>query len=467
MRCLSQFNWTTLANHVNSRSKMASKIDTYRYLTRVRALECQYWPWVRESAGWAHAIRGLLSRAPTVRLSSLARAMSLLEHQFSLDLVGRLMLHSHGTQSEHAWSSAMRSHHHYGPLCQSQPALSRSIVLKAPKSPDEKGILLFTFEYNWVRLLLGAGDEQIRWLHENYHFVFSSSSSPTNYGVLALALARLPGTLFVQLCNLDETERLRRFSPRLHPLPMMPCDWLNPDFYAPKPMAERNRDVLMVSFFAPVKRHWEFFSMLAQLPTNLRVTLVGQTDGIRNKDDMIRIARHMGVKQELEIYQSIPIERVTEIQCDSKVSVIMSRREGCCVAAVESLFAGSALAMRADAHVGPLSYINEQTGMRLRPGHLAQDMRHLLDRCHELRPQDWAEANISCFRSKEKFDQFFKDVAQEENRPWSHDIALPTWRPHPTFVHDSEGDSLKPAYAELNARLPNVFPADLISNSWR
>jgi glycosyltransferase involved in cell wall biosynthesis len=280
--------------------------------------------------------------------------MSLLEHQFSLDLVGRRMLHSPSVQAENAWSSAMRSHHHYGPLCHSQPSLSRSIVLKAPKSPEEKGILLLTFEYNWVRLLLNASNEQIRWLNENYYMVLSSSSSPTNYGALAFALARLTGTLFVQLCNLDEADRIRRFDPRLRPLPMMPCDWLNPDFYHPKPMPERSRDLLMVSFFAPVKRHWEFFALLAKLPEDLRVTLVGQTDGVRNKEDMIRIARHMGVKQDLEIHQSIPIERVTEIQCDSKVSVIMSRREGCCVAAVESLFAGSALAMRADAHIGPL-----------------------------------------------------------------------------------------------------------------
>ncbi|MDI1310846.1 hypothetical protein [Prosthecobacter sp.] len=444
-----------------------SLFKSYQYLARVRVLEAQYSPLVRESLGWANVVRGVLSGKPSVRAAKLTRGMALMVSEWSKNKVCKMLRRSPGIDATNVWRDTMTDHHHFGPLMRKLPGLSRSIVLKAPAANGEKGILLLTFEYNWARLLVGADNEQLRWITERFHIVLSSSSSPTNYAALSLALSRIPGTVFVQACNPDEYASLEGFHPRLKCLPVMPCDWIMPDLYQPKPMAERTRDIMMVAFWGPVKRHWEFFDMLTKLPADLRVTMVGQTDGIRNKDDMIRIARDLGVKQELEVYQSIPIQQVAELQCDAKVSVIMTRREGCCVAAVESLFAGSALAMRADAHIGPLAYINEQTGMLLRPGRVAKDMATLLERAPSLRPQDWASKNVSCYRSLEKLDAYFKQVDAQENRAWTGGIVLPIWRPHPTFARPEDQAMLRPVYAELHERIPAVFPVDLITESWR
>lgn len=444
-----------------------SWLRSYQYLAAVRALEVQYSPSVRELMGWLQVISGQMSNKPSVRAAKMMRGMALMVSEWSRDRICDLLRKNPGFDAEEVWGDTMKEHHHFGPLLRKLPGLSRSIVLKAPAANGEKGVLLLTFEYNWARLLLGAGYDQIRWLDEHFHIVLSSSSSPTNYAALSLALSRIRGTVFVQACNPDEYERIERFHPRLKCLPVMPCDWIMPELYRPKPMAERSCDILMVAFWGPVKRHWEFFNMLTKLPASLRVTMVGQTDGVRNKDDMIRIARDLGVKQELEVHQSIPIQQVSELQCDAKVSVIMTRREGCCVAAVESLFAGSALAMRADAHVGPLAYINAQTGMLLRPGHVARDMATLLERAPSLRPQDWATQNVSCYRSQEKLDAFFKQIDIQENRPWTSGLVLPIWRPHPTFARPEEQAALRPVYAELHQRMPVVFPEDLITESWR
>lgn len=448
-------------------SSRMSRFSTLRYLAKVRALEVQYSPLVRESLGWLTVARGLLSRKPSVRAARLMRGMGLLVSPRSQDYVADLLRHRPGIENTEVWRDTMLEHHHYGPLCRKQPALTRSIVLKAPQANGEKGILLLTFEYNWARLLTNLDDEQLRWLTERFHIVLSSSSSPTSYAAMSLAVARIPDTIFVQACNPDEYERVERFHPRLKSLPVMPCDWIRPDLYHPKPMNERTRDIMMVAFWAPVKRHWDFFDMLSKLPASLKVTMVGQTDGVRNKDDMIRIARDMGVKQELDVHQSIPIQKVAELQSDSKVNIITTRREGCCVAAVEALFAGSALAMRSDAHIGPLAYINDQTGMLLRPGHMAEDMLTLLDRTSRLRPHDWASANVSCYRSQEKLDAYFQQVAVNEGRPWTRGIVLPMWRPHPTFAKPEEQEALRPIYAELHQRMPTVFPLDLITESWR
>ena len=137
------------------------------------------------------------------------------------------------------------------------------------------------------------------------------------------------------------------------------------------------------------------------------------------------------------------------------------------MAAVESLFAGCALAMRTDAHVGPLAYINEHTGRRLRTGHIAEDLMKLLSEAAQLHPQKWAAENLACSVSRGKLNALLKSDAQSKGRPWTMDIAQPQWRPHPTFADEAERDSLRPAYAELHQRFPMAFSDDLITESWR
>jgi hypothetical protein len=145
----------------------------------------------------------------------------------------------------------------------------------------------------------------------------------------------------------------------------------------------------------------------------------------------------------------------------------MSRREGGCVAAVESLFAGCALAMRSDAHVGSRAHINPKTGALLRPGHIADDLLQLLHIAPSLDPREWAIQNISCQQTTAKLNHRLKSHALAENRPWTRDLALANWRPHPTFVDPSNQQAMLPAYTDLHRRFPALFSADLCHQSWR
>lgn len=324
-----------------------------------------------------------------------------------------------------------------------------------------------TFEYNWARLLLGIPDAEFQWIDDHYDLVLSASWSPTDYAVLALAVSKVRGTVFVQSCNYDEVAKIERFHPRLKCLPTLPCDWINPDLYQPKPFAERTTDIVMVANWGEFKRHWDLFRALAELPPDLKVVLIGQKEGGRTTQFIRDLARQFGARQELEIHESIPIQEVAAHQCNAKVSVIMSRREGCCVAAVESLFAGCALTMRSDAHVGPQAYINEQTGARLRPAHIAEDLRGLLARSGALRPREWAVANLACNVSHEKVNTMLRSEAVGAGKPWTRDIALPQWRPHPTFANREQQETMRPAYQQLHEKWPAVFSASLWSESWR
>lgn len=343
--------------------------------------------------------------------------------------------------------------------------VDRTVVLKEPSTDGEKGVILLTFEYNWLKLLEGIRD--FRWLDEHFDFILSTSWSPSDYGVLGLALSRIRGTIFVQACNYGEIARFERFSPRVKCLRTLPCDWINPAFYRPKPHTQRATDILVVANWAPFKRHWQLFEALRSLPRHLRVTLIGQPEGEHTLEGVRRLATFFSVKQDLEFLQSVPIDEVTRRQCDSKISLILSRREGCCVAAVEALFADAPLGMMHDAHVGPRAYINEHTGRMLRPGGLAYQLEEFLERAASYQPRAWAMRHVSCYQSIERLNALLKEHATSSGQPWTQNATMPCWRPHPTLNYSADAERMRPVYAELHERYPGVFGPDLLQTSFR
>lgn len=348
----------------------------------------------------------------------------------------------------------------------SQSTLTRSIILKPPAANGEKGVLLMYFEYNWARLLKGIDD--LSRFTEDYNLILSSSWSPTDYSLLAAILARVPGRIYVQACNYGEIPKLLAFNPRILCLDSLPCDWIDPAAYQPRAFNDREFDFVMVANWAPFKRHYEFFAALSRMPAHLKIALVGQKEGGFTQDYIRNLARQLGVKQELIMFESIPSSKVAELQCNSKAAIIFSRREGCCVSAVEALFAGAPLGMRADAHVGPLAYINDRTGMRFandRP--LDQQLMTLLERAPNLDPRKWAVENVSCATTHAKLNAQLKRHEVEEGRPWTTDLVLPCWRPYPMYLHQADRERLRPVYEGLATRHPRVFADNLIEVTHR
>ena len=343
--------------------------------------------------------------------------------------------------------------------------VSRTVMVKAPGDNGEKGVLITYFEYNFQRLLDGIAD--YREFSDRYSVIYSTSWSPTSYHLLANLLAETPGPVFVQACNYEEVPGLNAFHPRVRCLATLPCDWLQPDLYQPRPFAERDIDILVVSNWAPFKRHWALFNALRDLPENLRIVCVGQPEVGHSVKTLQAMQRLLGARQEIEFLQSIPIEQVTDLQCRAKVSAIFSRREGCCVAATESLMAGAALALVKGACIGPLAYVNERTGFTLDDHRLAEGLRTALAHAHERRPREYAIERLSCEVSARKLNNLLKREASAEGRPWTRDIHTPFWRPYPRLLEPAAKTELQPAYDELHRRYPAVFPDHLMDTSHR
>ncbi len=364
------------------------------------------------------------------------------------------------------WDEVVRgSHERYGDNLRQNPSLTRSIILKAPSANGEKGVLMIPFEYNWARLALGLSNDEFAWLNKRYDFALSCSWSPTDYATLSLILSKTSTDIFVQASNAREFTKIADFHPRIRLIPgISACDWINPDFY-PNLTGERPIDFLMIANWGEFKRHWDFFNALRHLPATLRIVLVGQREGGRDAEFIRRQASSFGVPQNLEIHQSLPITEVTRLQTQSKVALIFSRREGGCVAFVEAMFAGCAVGIRADAHVGALAYVNENTGLLLRPGHLAEDLMTLLQMAGSLQPATWAAGHISCHHTHKKVNAFFRKYAAEKELPWTCDLATHHWRPYPAHTSQQEASALLSTYRELHDKFPKVFGAEFFAHA--
>ena len=222
---------------------------------------------------WLAIVVRLFKQRESVRLDLLMRAYRLAESKgLRKWLDGKIAPYLSGPRQS-IWREDRIGWSRYSGWL-ANPRLTRTLILKAPRADGEKGALLVVTDYNWLRLFVNIPD--LRALEEEYFLILSTSWSPADYAIIATGLTCWRGPLFIQACNYKEIPKLNEFHPRVHCLPTIACDWINPDLFQPKPHAQRQTDILMVANWEPFKRHWQLFDALRQLPRDLRITLIGQ-----------------------------------------------------------------------------------------------------------------------------------------------------------------------------------------------
>jgi hypothetical protein len=376
------------------------------------------------------------------------------------------LAHRRAQARENATPAATLFAGRYERQTRGQSQLTRSLVLKEPGAGGERGVLLVQFEYNWYRL--AKHPEVLRTLASTYDVLWGTSWSPTDYGLLETLLGMTEGAFYVLPSHANEGAKLETFHPRIHCPPVLSaCDWVDSSRFAPKPFSERRTDVLMVANWAPFKRHHALFAALRDLPAELRVTLIGQPEGKYTADHIRAMMRDFGVPQQVQIFESLPLAEVAAHQCDTKVALILSMREGSCVAAVEAMFAGAALGLQEGSHVGAMQYVNPHTGGIISHRHAARDLEALLQKAGALDPRRWAQENISSEGSWLRLNADMAEHAKCRGLPWIGDLVPFHWSPYPTHRNREDRERLRRSHARLHELSPELFAADLIETSHR
>src|SRR5690606_8225835 len=139
-------------------------------------------------------------------------------------------------------------------------------------------------------------------------------------------------------------------------------------------------------------------------------------------------------------------------QCDARLSIAFSKREGACISVAESMFADSPVAMMHDAHMGSRTYVNDQTGRFVRRRGLARTLSEMIERSGEYSAREWALANISAPRTSLRLNEILEQAAVRAGRPWTTDIVPLCRRYVPRYLYDQDRARMQAGVKRLQLR---------------
>jgi hypothetical protein len=329
--------------------------------------------------------------------------------------------------------------------------IPKAVILKPWISEREKGVVFVSFEYQWVRLLQHCDVNEFA---RRYLLVVSPTWSPPHGLINHVFPAVYPGPIFCLISNRNDLEIFPRLSPKYVMVPLFASSWVNPGLYEPLAFEKKDIDLLMLANFGKYKRHFALFRALRDLPTSTRVVLIGQHNGARTREVLLAEAASYGVAGRFELRESVSDAEVNDSLRRAKVSVILSRREGSCVAVVESMFANTPVGMYEDAAIGSRVFINENTGRLLKHEQLGAQLARFIAEARQFSPRQWAMDNhLSCFGSTEVLNGVLKTHMLAAGQEWTQDIAAHHWRPDPQLVNEADKIKMSPAYTDLETRL--------------
>ena len=399
-------------------------------------------------AGFALTLRGVFTRPLAAKLDLYAKAVRLLVPRDRAGwITARLSPYVEDAERVEIWR---RSHVVSGSDGSSldEFEISKGLLLKPYRGPKEKGVLMISFEYNWLPLLsLSRRDT----LFDRYALICAPSWSPPPFPAIWSMAGLKNADVFVMQSNFREADWYNRLPTNVSPLPLLISHWIHPDFYQPQPFEEREIDILMVANWAVFKRQWVLFRALQELPRDFRVVLVGQPDSGRTMAHIEAEAEAFGVRDRIEIRERLGIDEVTALQCRSKTSLVFSRREGSCVVVAESMFADCPVGLLQGAHIGSSAFVNEHTGVMLNESNLARELQDFVERAGSFSAREWAMKNISCFRSAELMNRHLREWNEARGNVWTQDVLPFMCRPNPMYVAPDAEAQMAAAYQDLRS----------------
>ena len=328
--------------------------------------------------------------------------------------------------------------------------LYKAIVLKRYVSEREKGVVFVSFDTRMAQL---AKSKDLKAFAERYTLVLSPQWSPPHSIASYLFPLLYPDEIFCLISNERDMVYFPRISDKYKMIPLYASSWVDPRKYTPVDRAEKDIDIFMLANFAKYKRHHALFAALRDVSPKYRIVLVGQRDSGRTRDTILGEAAAFGVADRFELRENVSEQELHDTFVRAKTSVILSRREGSCVAVVESMFANTPVAVYEDAQVGSRAFVNEHTGKLLRKDGLGAQLEEFVEASAKYEPRQWVTENgVDCIASSAVLNEALKKGALESGAEWTEDIATLRWRPDPRYYFPEDLERLMPSYVDLEQR---------------
>ncbi len=193
----------------------------------------------------------------------------------------------------------------------------------------------------------------------------------------------------------------------------------------------------MIAAWDPLKRHEIFFRAADKLKREggrtLRFVLIGYNMGW-TREPIERLLRQYDLENDYTIREDIPHEEVARIVADSKVSLLLSQREGASKAIYESMFCDTPVVVYHQQCGVNLEHINSRTGLLAADEELASAILQVLDNPADFEPRAWALENAGYANGTCKINSALAQLAKQRGLPWTRDIVAKKNAPNLRYV---------------------------------
>jgi glycosyltransferase involved in cell wall biosynthesis len=234
-------------------------------------------------------------------------------------------------------------------------------------------------------------------------------------------------------------------------------EWGDPSVFRPRAAGqEATYDAVMVAAWDPLKRHEVLFRAAVRFEHEqgrpLRMALVGYNLGW-NREVIERLLGQYGLERACAIFEDIPHAEVARIVADSKVSLLLSHREGANRAIYESMFCGTPIIVYRHQCGVNLDHVNASTGLLAGEDELADAIRRVLDHPGDFDPRAWALENAGYANANKKINLALSEIAGRRGLPWTEDIAAKKSAPNLRYAEAGLYKQFESEYESLRAYL--------------
>jgi glycosyltransferase involved in cell wall biosynthesis len=234
-------------------------------------------------------------------------------------------------------------------------------------------------------------------------------------------------------------------------------EWGDPSVFCPRAAGEEaTYDVVMIAAWDPLKRHEVFFRAAAQLKRErgqpLRFALIGYEMGW-TRESIERLLRQYELQDDCCLLQDIPHEEVARVLADSKMSLLLSQREGASKAIYESMFCGTPVIIYRHQCGINLDHVNARNGMLADDDELAAAILYVLDHAESFDPRGWALENAGQANATRKINTALSQLARRRGLPWTRDIVAKKNAPNLRYAELGVYRKFEEEYERLSAFL--------------
>lgn len=298
------------------------------------------------------------------------------------------------------------------------------IVLKPyDEVTGERGVLMLMYSEAVLAMVamydLGA-------LASRYMFVLE----PSSWGYQDVRFLSYLGSdldVLIQSPRRADFEFIESLQTNLVPVAVGAGEWVDGDVFRPRePGQEAKYDVVMVSAWDPLKRHEIFFRAAARRKQNgertIRFALIGYPMGW-TRGPIEKLLRQYDLERDCDLYEMIPHEQVACIVAESKVSLLLSHREGANRAIYESMFCGTPIIVYRYQCGVNLDHVNIRTGLLADDDELDAAIGYVLEHHNEFDPRQWALENAGYGNATRAINAALRQMSERRGLAWTRDIV--------------------------------------------